>query len=79
MLCGFANLEEIFRTEYGAVLQCNNKNCYWLEFAGDCTPFRVADFLSFKKQVNSIDVDELLCHPDPHADLTILMPHRSQR
>lgn len=79
MLCGLASLEEIFRTEHGAVLQCSNKNCYWLEFAGDCTPFKVADFLSFRKQVNDIAIDELLCAPTSKSDLTILMPFRSQR
>jgi len=79
MLCGLANLEEIYRTTHGAVLQCSNKNCYWLEFLGDCTPFKVADFLNFKKQVEEIDLDKLLNDPSPHADLTILMPFRSQR
>jgi len=79
MLCGLASLEEIFRTEHGAVLQCSNKNCYWLEFAGDCTPFKVADFISFRKQVDTIAVDELLCAPTSSSDLTILMPFRSQR
>ncbi|WP_134091232.1 DUF6686 family protein [Olivibacter sp. XZL3] len=79
MLCGLASLEEIYRTEHGAVLQCSNKNCYWLEFAGDCTPFKVADFLNFRKQVADIAVDELLYAPASSADLTILMPFRSQR
>lgn len=79
MPCGLASLEEIFRTEHGAVLQCSNKNCYWLEFAGDCTPFKVADFLNFRKQVDDIAIDELLSESALSADLTILMPFRSQR
>ncbi|GAA4780356.1 hypothetical protein GCM10023231_04190 [Olivibacter ginsenosidimutans] len=79
MLCGFAHLEEVFRTVHGAVLQCSNKNCYWLEFMGDCTPFKVADFIQFKKQIEEIDLDSLLNDPSPRADYTILMPFRSQR
>jgi len=79
MLCGFASLEEVFRTEFGAVLQCSNKNCYWLEFAGDCTPFKVADFLHLRKKIEEIDISELLFDPSPRADFTIIMPFRSQR
>lgn len=79
MLCGFASLEEIFRTDHGAVLQCSNKNCYWLDFAGDCTSFKVADFIQFRRQVEEINIDEMMSDPSPRADYTILMPFRSQR
>lgn len=79
MLCAFASLDEIFRTDFGAVMQCSNKNCYWLAFAGDCTPFKVADFLNFRKQVEAIDVDQILYDPKRGADYTIIMPFRSQR
>lgn len=79
MLCGFAALEEVFRTEEGAVYQCGNKNCYWLEFAGDCTPFKVADFLRFKRMVDEIDLDTMVTDSSRRSDFTILMPYRCQR
>jgi len=79
MLCQLAQLEEVFSTDHGSVFQCSNKNCYWLSFLGDTTPFKVADFIHFRKQVEDIDIDRLLHDPSPRADFTILMPFRSQR
>ncbi len=79
MHCPFAKLEEVFETQYGAVYQCSNQNCYWLEFAGDKTAFRVADFLQFKKKVDSIDIAALIIDSSRRADYTILMPFRSER
>ncbi|SEM90413.1 hypothetical protein SAMN05216436_10914 [bacterium A37T11] len=79
MPCPFAKLEEVYQTQHGAVYQCSNQNCYWLDFAGDKTAFRVADFLHFKKKVDSIDVASLIIDSSRHADYTILMPFRSER
>lgn len=79
MICELVKLEEIYRTADGAVLQCNNKNCFWLEFSGDTTPFRVADFLQFKRKVDEIDLEEMLVDPSRKSDYTVLMPFRSQR
>lgn len=60
-------------------MQCNSKNCFWLEFAGDATPFRIADFLSFKKQVEDINIEAMLADTSRNADYAVLMPFRSQR
>ena len=72
MSCPLAKLEEVFSTQHGAVYQCSNRNCYWLDFAGSKTPFKVTDFLRFKKQVDSIDLSVMLSDASRRADYTIL-------
>jgi|GEM_PF-105313 len=72
-------LEEVFRNDDGAVYQCSAKNCYCLEFKGEATDFKVADFLNFKKQVDRLDVSALLTNSSRSADFTILMPFRCNR
>lgn len=79
MVCELVKLEEIYRTSDGAVLQCNNKNCFWLEFSGDTTPFRVTDFLQFKRKVDEINIEDILIDSSRRSDYTLLMPFRSQR
>ncbi len=54
MICPLANFEEIFQTEDGAVYQCSRKNCYWLDFQGSTTAFKVRDFFAFKKRVDAV-------------------------
>lgn len=73
------NLHELFRTEYGAVYQCNRYNCYYVEFAGGISAFKVADFLSLKQHVEAIDVAAMATSSHRAAEVHILMPHRSER
>ncbi|MCA5003658.1 DUF6686 family protein [Sphingobacterium bovistauri] len=79
MICPLANVEEVFQTELGAVYQCSRKNCYWLEFQETTTSFSVSDFLLFKKRVDSIDIEKMLCDSSRTADFEILMPFRTER
>lgn len=79
MNCPIVNFVEVFTTAHGAVYQCNNRNCYWLEFAGGRTPLRVSDFLKFKKQIDQIDVSKLLGDCSRSADFTIVMPQYTER
>ncbi len=72
-------LEEIFRTEHGAVYQCNHRNCLQIEFAGGISSFKIQDFLSLKKSVEAIDIKEMAINADRAADIFILMPLRSER
>ena len=73
------NLEEIFRTPHGVVYQCNGSNCFWLEFAGDVSAFKINDFLHLKKRVEQIDVKEMAQNTARVADVVILSPFRSER
>lgn len=79
MICPLANVEEVFKTAVGAVYQCSRKNCYWLEFQDTTTSFRVSDFLSFKKRVDAIDIEKMLCDSSRSSDFEILMPFRTER
>lgn len=79
MNCPIANFIEVFSTEHGSVFQCNNRNCYWLEFGGSRTPFRVSQFLQFKRQLEQIDLSKLLGDCSRAADLTIIMPQHTER
>ncbi len=79
MVCPLANFEEIYKTDHGAVYQCSRQNCYWLEFAGDTTAFKVGDFFSFKKKIDGIDISTMIIDPSRTADFTIVMPFRTPR
>jgi hypothetical protein len=77
--CPGACLKALYQTSMGSVYQCNQKNCYWLEFQGEMTPFKVSDFLYFKKHVDRINLDALLLDTSPSADFTALMPLQTNR
>ncbi|MFB9863465.1 hypothetical protein EFA69_10955 [Rufibacter immobilis] len=72
-------LQELFRTVYGAVYQCNRYNCYFVEFAGGISPFKVRDFLDLKHHVDAINVEAMLKDPSRASDVHVLMPYRSER
>lgn len=73
------HLEEIFRTPAGVVYQCNRKNCFWLEFAGGVSSFKIQDFLELKKRVEQIDVVKMAQDTSRVADVVILNLFRSER
>lgn len=77
MICN--HLNELFKNEHGAVYQCSRNNCYWLDFNGEQSSFKVTDFLRFKEEVDAIDIDTLLIDSSRSADFTILMPYRCNR
>src|SRR5690606_15492073 len=72
-------LQQLYKSEIGAIYQCNSKNCYWLEFAGEWHPLKVSDFLFFKKEIDSIDLLSMLDDPSRTADLAIVQSYRAQR
>lgn len=72
-------LVEIFRTEYGAVFQCNRYNVYWVEFAGGFSSFSFNDFFHLKQSVEAIDIKAMAENPARFADVAVLLPHRSDR
>ncbi|SFC67564.1 hypothetical protein SAMN05421747_11868 [Parapedobacter composti] len=79
MVCPLANFEEVYKTAHGAVYQCSRQNCYWLEFAGSTTAFRVSDFFRFKKKIDTIDISAMIIDPSRTADFTIVMPFSTPR
>lgn len=79
MVCPLAHFEEVYKTQHGAVYQCSRQNCYWLEFAGDTTAFKVSDFFNFKKRIDAIDLSAMIIDSSRTADFTIVMPFRTPR
>lgn len=79
MICPLANVEEIFKTSNGAVYQCSRKNCYWLEFQGNTTAFKVSDFFAFKRYIDRIDITSMLSNSSRSFDFEIVMPFRTER
>lgn len=79
MICPLANVEEVFKTSEGAVYQCSRKNCYWLEFQNTTTSFSVSDFFKFKKRIDSVDIEKMICDSSRSADVEIVMPFRTER
>lgn len=79
MICPLANVEEVFKTSNGAVYQCSRKNCYWLEFQGNTTAFKVSDFFAFKRRIDQVDIESMLCNSSRTFDFEIIMPFRTER
>ncbi|MBL1408381.1 MULTISPECIES: DUF6686 family protein [Sphingobacterium] len=79
MICPLASVEEVFTTSQGAVYQCSRKNCYWLEFQGNTTAFKVSDFFVFKRSVDQIDIEAMLNNSSRSFDFELIMPFRTER
>lgn len=79
MICPLTNVEEVFTTVHGAVYQCSRKNCYWLDFQNTTTSFKVGDFFFFKKCIDKIDVEKMICDSSRSSDFEIVMPFRTDR
>src|SRR5690606_9105206 len=74
-----SQLEQLYSTEFGAVYQCNSKNCYWLELDVEWHPLNVSHFLSYQKEIDSIGVVSILTTPSGTADVVILRSFRAKR
>lgn len=72
MFCQKSSLIEVYKTECGAVRQCNNRNCYWLDFQGGLTRFTVSDLFLFKKRIENIDVESMLMDSSSVGDYEII-------
>lgn len=79
MICPLAEVEEVFKTAAGAVYQCSRKNCYWLEFQGTTTAFKISDFFLLKKRIDALDINWMLTDTSRSSDFEIVMPHRTER
>lgn len=69
------DLKEIYSTSFGTVYQSNRFNQYVLDFDGRLSIFKAADFFYFKKEVEEIDLEEMLQSTSRTSDVAILMPH----
>lgn len=69
------DLKEIFSTSFGTVYQSNRFNQYVLDFEGRLSIFKAMDFFYFKKEVERINIEEMLQNTSRTSDVAILMPH----
>lgn len=65
---------EIFVTPNGAVYQSNQDRCFWVEFNGRLTPYRVPCLYKLKKAIDMIDLDMMATNPSTVYDYEIISP-----
>lgn len=74
-----SSYQEVFRTDRGAVYQCNATNRLILEFWDTHTPMSARDFAQFRRMVETVDVRQMALSTDAAHDIEILTPPRSER
>lgn len=67
-------LVELYATENGSIHQCNKKNCFFVDFKGVSSFFKVHDFFNLKKMLDNVDIDEMILCPTRAKDLEIISP-----
>ena|SRR5690606_4302608 len=70
---------EVFSTKHGCVYQCDEQNCFLVDFAGSLTPFKFHCFMRLKQLVDQIDIEEMVNNPHSAADLEIISPCSCER
>lgn len=79
MCIQFNQLEELYQSDVGGLYQCNFNNCYCLKFRGEQFALSVSDFLSFKKEIDAIDIIEVLNDSSSKSDIIIVNSFRTKR
>lgn len=74
-----SSYQEVFRTDRGAVYQCNTTNRLILEFWDAHTPMSFRDFAQFRRMVETVDLRQMALSTDAAHDVEILTPPRSER
>ncbi len=72
-------LKEVYRTDAGCVYQCNKDYCFWIDFAGQLSPFKVPCFFALKKLVENINLHQMAINPEKSFDYEIINPCGSER
>jgi hypothetical protein len=72
-------LKKVYSTQSGCVYQCNKDYCFWIDFAGQLTPFKVPCFFALKKLVENINLHEMAVNPGKSFDFEIINPCGSER
>ncbi|MDQ3393674.1 MAG: hypothetical protein M3512_06125 [Bacteroidota bacterium] len=78
-MCGTCKLIEVYKTTSGCVYQCNNKNCLWINYAGESIPYKIDQFFHLKSIVDSIDIDKMINCTEKASDLAIIAPLTSSK
>lgn len=78
-MCGTFKHIEVYKTESGAVYQCNNQNCLWINFAGESYSYKIDQFFSLKSIVDNIDITKMINCTENASDFAIIAPLSSQK
>lgn len=79
MCVQFSQLEELYKSDIGEFCQCSLNNCYCLKFRDEQFVLTVSDFLSFKKEIDAIDIVSMLNDFSSKSDLIIINSFRAKR
>ena len=67
-----SKLNEVFATKSGSVSQCDQQNCWYIDFAGKVSRFDYRCLLLLKKAVYGINIEALLLKNAKSADIEIV-------
>ncbi len=70
---------ELYKTQHGAVYQSDKDRCFWVEFKGELTSYKVPCLYKFKKSVDQIDLNLMASNPDAVYDYEIIAPCHCDR
>jgi hypothetical protein len=73
-MCESCKTIEVFKTEAGAVYQCNNSNCLRLDFAGEIISYKIHQFFDLKKIVDNVDINAMINCTEKASDFAIIAP-----
>lgn len=63
---------EVFSTGNGAIYQCDQEQCWYIDFGGKLARFDYRNFLKLKKAVNQIDIGQRLLESGQAPDVEII-------
>jgi hypothetical protein len=63
---------EVFKTNEGAIYQCDTERCWYVDFAGKLARFDYRCLLKLRKAVYHIDIEQLLLDNTKAPDVEII-------
>ena len=63
---------DVFSTKTGAIYQCDEERCWYVDFAGKVAKFDYRCLMKLRKAVYHIDIDQALLKTDKSPDVEII-------
>ncbi|WP_266365666.1 hypothetical protein [Tellurirhabdus rosea] len=76
-LFAHTSLTELYSNAKGATFQCDRTNRLIVQFGDARIALRVADFVTFKRRVDSVDIHTMLFNLDDAYDVEIISAPRT--
>lgn len=71
------SLTELYSNTKGITYQCDRTNRIILQFGEARVAFRIADFVTFRRQVDSVDIHTMIFNTDDAYDVEVIDAPRS--